>query len=158
MAFKVRLVAVSNRQPEWVRSGFDEYAKRLRGGIRLELREIGLAKRSGAASAAQAKAQEGQRVLAALPQAAHVVSLNEQGKQWTTAELATKLEGWSALGTPICLLIGGPDGLAKDCLERANEHWALSRLTLPHGLARIIVAEAIYRGWSLVQGHPYHRA
>ncbi|HLF10000.1 MAG TPA: 23S rRNA (pseudouridine(1915)-N(3))-methyltransferase RlmH, partial [Gammaproteobacteria bacterium] len=90
--------------------------------------------------------------------AAHVVALREQGTPWSTPELAAKLESWMQLGAPVCFLVGGPDGLGADCVKRAKEHWSLSRLTLPHGLVRIAVAEALYRAWSLLEHHPYHRA
>jgi len=96
-------------------------------------------------------------MLAALPKAAHVVALNESGRAWSTAELAGRLRRWLEGGSPVALLIGGPDGIAPDCLDRANEHWSLSPLTLPHGLARVVVAEAVYRAWSLLEHHPYHR-
>jgi 23S rRNA (pseudouridine1915-N3)-methyltransferase len=96
-------------------------------------------------------------MLAALPQGAHVVALTEGGKQWSTIELSARLRAWVAAGAPLAFLIGGPDGLAAACLERAAERWSLSRLTLPHGLARIAVAEALYRAWTVIEGHPYHR-
>ena len=97
-------------------------------------------------------------MLAAVPQGAHVVALLEAGKPWSTKELATKLEGWMQRGAPVYFLVGGPDGLSPDCVSRANERWSLSNLTLPHGLVRVVVAEALYRAWSLLENHPYHRA
>src|SRR5690606_28040779 len=109
--------------------------------------------------AAQAVADEGERMLAAVPAGAHVVALDEHGAAWSTAELARRLEHWSGLGSSaVCFLIGGPDGLAPACLARARERWSLSALTLPHGLVRIVAAEALYRAVSLLEGHPYHRA
>ncbi|HEX6996514.1 MAG TPA: 23S rRNA (pseudouridine(1915)-N(3))-methyltransferase RlmH [Gammaproteobacteria bacterium] len=155
---RLLLLAASNRQPDWVVAGYREYAGRLRGRFVLELKEVKLARRTGGASVAQAVADEGERLLAAVPDGAHVVALSERGAPWSTADLAARLERWSALGAPVCLLLGGPDGLAPRCLERAAEQWCLSPLTLPHGLARIIVAEALYRAWSLLERHPYHRA
>lgn len=150
------VIAASNRQPRFIDEGFDEYAKRLRGGLSLELKQIALARRG--ADLERARADEGRRMLAALPVSARVVALREQGRQWTTADLAARLEAWRLTGSPVCFLVGGPDGLAADCVARADEHWGLSRLTLPHGLARVAAAEALYRAWSVVQGHPYHRA
>lgn len=97
-------------------------------------------------------------MLAQLPAGAHVVALLETGKPWSTTELAAKLESWMQRGAPVALLVGGPDGLSKACTERANERWSLSNLTLPHGLVRVVVAEALYRAWSLLENHPYHRA
>jgi 23S rRNA (pseudouridine1915-N3)-methyltransferase len=93
-----------------------------------------------------------------VPQGAHVVALNETGNAWTTKTLAAKLERWMQGGASVALLVGGPDGLAPACLERAQEQWSLSALTLPHGLVRVVVAEALYRAWSLLEGHPYHRS
>lgn len=86
-----------------------------------------------------------------------MVALAVDGQSWSTAELAARLERWMAAGAPVCLLVGGPDGLSAKVLGRAAERWSLSPLTLPHGLVRPVVAEALYRAWSLTQGHPYHR-
>jgi 23S rRNA (pseudouridine1915-N3)-methyltransferase len=94
----------------------------------------------------------------AIPAGALVVALAEAGKPLSTKDLAAKLERWSERGAPVALLLGGPDGLGADALGRATERWSLSPLTLPHGLARIVVAEALYRAWSLLESHPYHRA
>lgn len=152
------VIAASNRQPDWVGAGFDEYAKRLRGGWRLELTTVPLSRRGPTVAAARVVADEGRRMLAAAPRGAHLVALSERGEAWSTEALASRLERWAGLGAPVGLLIGGPDGLSEECLTRADEHWCLSPLTLPHGLVRIIVAEAVYRAWSVNQGHPYHRA
>jgi 23S rRNA (pseudouridine1915-N3)-methyltransferase len=94
----------------------------------------------------------------AIPADAHVVALAEQGRALSTKDLAAKLERWAERGAPVALLLGGPDGLGAEALARATERWSLSPLTLPHGLARVVVAEALYRAWSLLQNHPYHRA
>jgi 23S rRNA (pseudouridine1915-N3)-methyltransferase len=97
-------------------------------------------------------------MLAAIPKGAHVVALDMTGAPWSTEQLGGSLRAWLEAGVPVALLIGGPDGLAPACLARAAERWALSRLTLPHGLVRIVVAEALYRAWAVLEGHPYHRA
>lgn len=154
---RLMLLAASNRQPGWVSEGFSAYAKRLRGGLRLDIKEIPLARRPSAAAARRAAETEGTRMLEAIPDGAHVVALTEDGTMWSTRELAARLRDWVAAGRPVCLLIGGPDGLSETCLARADERWSLSRLTLPHGLARIAVAEALYRAWSVLERHPYHR-
>lgn len=154
---RLTLLAASNRQPAWVSAGFDSYAKRLRGGIRLDIREIPLAPRPSAAAARRAAETEGTRMLAAIPDGAHVVALADSGTMWNTRELAARLRDWVVEGRPVVLLIGGPDGLSASCLARADEKWSLSRLTLPHGLVRIAVAEALYRAWSVLERHPYHR-
>jgi 23S rRNA (pseudouridine1915-N3)-methyltransferase len=155
---RISIIAASSRQPAWVAAGVEEYAERLRGRCTLKLVEVALGRRGAAKPVARAVEVEGERMLAALPQGAHVVALTETGKQWSTAELAAQLRAWTEAGAPLAFLIGGPDGLAAACLERAAERWALSRLTLPHGLARIAVAEALYRAWTVLEGHPYHRA
>lgn len=154
---RIALISASNKQPAWVRDGFEQYAKRLRGGCRLELAEVPLARRSTAGGVDRLVAREGERMLAAVPKGAHVVALDESGAGWTTRELAARLAAWMQGGRPVVLLAGGPDGLAPSCRDRADESWSLSALTLPHGLVRVIVAEALYRAWSLLQGHPYHR-
>jgi 23S rRNA (pseudouridine1915-N3)-methyltransferase len=155
---KLTIVAASNRQPAWVEAGYAEYAKRLRGRCTLAAKSVPLAPRRAGLSAERAIADEGARLLAALPAGAHVVALREHGTAWTTADLCAKLDRWMQTGAPVAFLLGGPDGLAPDCLARANDHWSLSRLTLPHGLAKVIVAEALYRAWSVLERHPYHRA
>jgi 23S rRNA (pseudouridine1915-N3)-methyltransferase len=155
---RITLISVSSKQPDWVRDGFDEYARRLRGPLALSLTEIPLPKRTASAALERLIAVEGERMLAAVPAGAHVVALEESGRSWRTAELAVRLKAWMAQGQPVALLVGGPDGLAPACLERARERWSLSPLTLPHGLVRIVVAEALYRAHSLLRGHPYHRA
>jgi 23S rRNA (pseudouridine1915-N3)-methyltransferase len=154
---RVTIIAASSRQPAWVAAGFEEYAARLRGRCTLDLVEIPLGRRKKAESAVRAVKSEGERMLATLPRGAHVVALTETGKQWSTLELSARLRAWIGAGAPLALLLGGPDGLGEACLERAAERWALSRLTLPHGLARIAVAEALYRAWTVIEGHPYHR-
>jgi 23S rRNA (pseudouridine1915-N3)-methyltransferase len=156
---RLLLLAATQRQPQWVDQGYFEYAKRLRGRCTLELEQISLARRTASVPVARALEIEGERMLAAIPDGAHVIALSEDGAAWSTRQLTSKLEGWIALGVPaVCLLIGGPDGLSQRCLERAAERWCLSALTLPHGLVRVMVAEALYRAWSIIERHPYHRA
>ena len=154
---RLMLLAASNRQPAWVIDGFNDYAKRLRGGMRLDVEEIPLARRSSSTPAGRATEAEGARMLATIPNGAHVVALAEDGTMWSTRQLVARFRDWVTAGRPVYLLIGGPDGLSASCLARADEQWSLSRLTLPHGLARIAVAEALYRAWSVLERHPYHR-
>ena len=155
---RLSLISASNRQPEWVDQGAEEYATRLRGRCTLEIKSVPLARRTASTPAERAIHDEGERMLALVPQGAHVVALLEAGKPWSTKELAAKLEGWMQRGAPVFLLVGGPDGLSSDCVARAAERWSLSSLTLPHGLVRVVAAEALYRAWSLLENHPYHRA
>ena len=155
---RLSLLTASNRQPDWVDDGAADYAKRLRGRCTLEIKTLPLARRTASTPVERAIADEGERLLAAVPAGAHIVALDERGKPWSTKDLAAKLNGWMRVGAPTVFLIGGPDGLAPACVTRAHERWSLSPLTLPHGLAKIIAAEALYRAWSLLEHHPYHRA
>ena len=154
----IRLIAVGDRQPSWVAQAFDDYARRLPRQWQFRLDAVGTARRAGDGDAAKAKAAEGQKVMQKLRPAERVVALDERGRQWSTAELGERLHAWQADGKDLAFVIGGPDGIAADCLERADLCWSLSRLTLPHGLVRVLVAEQLYRAWTLGTGHPYHRA
>ncbi len=153
---RFRLIAVGARQPGWVRDGFEEYARRLPPPFALELVEIPLVSRAGS-SPERAVEREGERVLAAIPRGARVVALDERGTPWRSTELALRVGEWQDSWREVALLIGGPDGHAPLVQARADERWSLSALTLPHGLARVLVAEQLYRAWSLRAGHPYHR-
>jgi 23S rRNA (pseudouridine1915-N3)-methyltransferase len=154
----VRLIAVSNKAPAWVDAGFREYAKRLSpiGGI--ELVELRPADRARGGNAERWSDDEAKRILGHVPGNAWVIALDERGTQFTSEALAQKLEHWLQYGASLTLVVGGPDGLGTECLARANERWSLSALTLPHTLVRILVAEQLYRAWSLRSNHPYHRA
>jgi 23S rRNA (pseudouridine1915-N3)-methyltransferase len=154
---RLALITASNRQPRWIEDGAADYAERLRGRCSLEITTVPLVRRSATVAIERAVAAEGKRLLARVPTGAHVVALLERGKPWRTSELAAKLQAWMQRGAPVAFLVGGPDGLSTECVARAAEQWSLSALTLPHGLVRIIVAEALYRAWSLLENHPYHR-
>jgi len=154
---RLLVVAAGNRQPAWVEEGFGDYARRMRGNCRLELIEIPLGRRPKSSASEKARKEEGERMLRAIPPAAHVVALSLSGRAWTTAQLADRLRHWTTLGAPVCLLVGGPDGLSGKCEARAVERWSVSPLTFPHGLVRVILAEALYRAWTLNNRHPYHR-
>jgi 23S rRNA (pseudouridine1915-N3)-methyltransferase len=153
---RVRVIAVGTRMPSWVRSACDEYLTRLRGSLPITLTEIEPAPRR-AGGAAQAVAREGERLLAALLPADHVIALDERGRELTTRELASWLGDRMQQGEDLAFLIGGPDGLAPEVLERSNYKLALSRLTLPHALARVVLAEQLYRAHCILANHPYHR-
>jgi 23S rRNA (pseudouridine1915-N3)-methyltransferase len=155
---KCRLIAAGTRLPDWVNAGFREYQKRLRAPLTLELEEIAVATRRAGENPSRAIGREGAAMLAALSPKDHVVALEVEARAMTTAELASWLSARMRDAKPLALLIGGPDGLAPECRERADESWSLSRLTLPHALVRILVAEQVYRAMSLLAGHPYHRA
>lgn len=154
---RIRLLAVGTRQPRWVDEGFESYAKRLPHACRLDLTELRTVRRDRGLPAERAVAREGERLLAAIPSGSLVVALDERGKTFDTRALAARLADWLGGGRDATLMIGGPDGLAAECLARAELRWSLSPLTLPHGLVRVLVAEQLYRAWSLLHGHPYHR-
>jgi len=155
---KLNLLAVGNKMPTWVTDGYQEYAKRLPRECKLVLHEISPAKRGKSGSSSQWMREEGDRILATIPDNHHVIALDVNGKTWSTEQLAKQLENWQADGRDVSLLVGGPDGLTDECLQRANQRWSLSALTLPHPLVRIVMAEQLYRAWTVLQNHPYHRA
>jgi 23S rRNA (pseudouridine1915-N3)-methyltransferase len=155
---RIHLIAVGTRMPGWVTSGYGEYAKRMPRECVLQLVEIPPGARRKSRTTEQAREEEGQRMLAAIPRDCEVIALDVAGRACTTAALAAQLAGWLESGRDTVLLIGGPDGLAPACLERADRRWSLSDLTFPHALVRVIVAEQLYRAWTLHQGHPYHRS
>jgi 23S rRNA (pseudouridine1915-N3)-methyltransferase len=155
---KCRLIAAGTRLPDWVNSGFLEYQKRLRTPLVLELHEIAVATRRAGENPQRAVLREGSDMLAAIGRDDHVVALKIAAKSMSTEQLSAWLAERMRQGRPLALLIGGPDGLAPKCCDRADESWSLSPLTLPHALVRVVVAEQIYRAMSLLAGHPYHRA
>ena len=155
---KIHLLAIGQRMPTWVSAGYEEYAKRLPRECSLVLHELPMATRTKNATIEKCLAQEAGHLLAAIPPHSHIVTLEVQGSAWNTETLAKRLQFWLTSGQSVTLLIGGPDGLAPACLEKAAERWSLSALTLPHPLVRLVVAEQLYRAWTLLSGHPYHRA
>ncbi len=154
---RIHLIAVGARLEAWVNQGYEEYAKRLPADCALQLTEVPALKRGKNFDIQRITREEGQKILAAVPKGARVVAMDVQGKQYSTLELAGKLAGWLQGGRDVALLVGGPEGLASECLARADEKWSLSKLTLPHPLVRIVLAEQLYRAWSVLNQHPYHR-
>jgi 23S rRNA (pseudouridine1915-N3)-methyltransferase len=154
---RMRLLAAGTRMPDWVDAGFDDYASRLRGDYRLELTEIPLGDR-GSGDVRRAVEAEGKRMLATAGDRPYLVALQVGGKALTTEQLARWLEDRVREGDSPVFCIGGPDGLAPEIDVQARLRWSLSALTLPHALARVVVAEALYRAVSLIKGLPYHRA
>jgi len=154
----VRLVvaAIGQRQPAWADAAWEDFAKRFPADCKLELKALKAEPRAGKA-APQCMAAEAQRLEAALPKGVRRVILDERGSRLTTAQLAERLQFWRGDGRDVALLIGGPDGLDPALKATADETLRLSDLTLPHAFARVLLAEALYRAWSVVQGHPYHR-
>jgi 23S rRNA (pseudouridine1915-N3)-methyltransferase len=155
---KIRLVAVGEKMPRWVQEGYEEYARRLPAECALELVEIPPGRRGKKGDIPRILRDEGKRMLAAVPRGSLVVALEVNGRAWSTEQLSAQLDRWMADGRDLALLVGGPEGLSPDCLAAAEQKWSLSPLTLPHPLVRVVAAEALYRAWSLLRGHPYHRA
>ena len=151
------VAAVGQRMPSWVQEAWTEYARRFPRGLSLELKEIALAKRSRNVNVKALQAAEGKTLLGAAPAGYRIIALDEKGKQWSTRELADRLENWMREEHGVCFLVGGPDGLAQNCRDRADDVWSLGRLTLPHPMVRAILAEQLYRAWTITQNHPYHR-
>ena len=154
---KIKLLAVGNKMPPWVTAGYQEYAKRLPAYMQLQLQELPLGFRGASADPAEAMQQEGDAMLAAIAQDDRVVALDVKGKAWSTEELAKQCADWQMDGRNVSLLVGGPNGLASSCLQRADQKWSLSPLTLPHPLVRVLLAEQLYRAWSILNNHPYHK-
>lgn len=144
--------------PAWVEAGVAEYRKRLPPEIQFEIREIALAQRGKNADIARALQQEGEAMLAAIGSRDFVIALDVKGKSISTEQFAVDLAKWQQNGDPVSILVGGPDGLAVNCLGRAQQRWSLSALTLPHPIVRVVFAEQLYRAWSINSNHPYHRA
>ncbi|MEJ1379214.1 MAG: 23S rRNA (pseudouridine(1915)-N(3))-methyltransferase RlmH, partial [Candidatus Sedimenticola sp. (ex Thyasira tokunagai)] len=123
-----------------------------------QLVEIAPGHRGKSADVARTVRDEGERMLKAIPRNCRVMALDVKGKAWSTEQLSSRLGGWMGEGQDLALLVGGPEGLAAECLQRADNRWSLSPLTMPHPLVRVVVAEQLYRAWSLLRNHPYHRA
>ena len=157
---KLLVLAVGQRQPAWADAAWADFAKRFPPEMRLELKALKAEPRTGGKTAAQCMAAEAARFEAALlasTKGARRIVLDEHGTRLTTAALAARLQVWRGEGRDAALLIGGPDGLAPEVRATADETLRLSDLTLPHAFARVLLAEALYRAWSLSTGHPYHR-
>jgi 23S rRNA (pseudouridine1915-N3)-methyltransferase len=154
---RLSVVAIGQRMPDWVERGWNEYARRFPRGLELELKELPMARRTRSSNAEQLRGSESGVLLAAVPSGNYVIAMDERGRQWSTRELAGEMQQWMQNGRDVSLLIGGPDGLDSRCLQRADARWSLGKLTLPHMLVRVILAEQLYRAWSVTQNHPYHR-
>lgn len=154
---RIKLIAVGTKMPSWVNEGFKEYQKRLNQDITLELCEIPAGKRGKNADVTRITEKEGELMLAAVGNNDRVIALDVKGKRHTTDNMAARLKTLLPEGQHISLFIGGPEGLSPQCLQRADEKWSLSDLTLPHPLVRVLLAEQLYRCWSVIKGHPYHR-
>jgi len=153
---KLLVVAVGQRVPDWAATAWDDYAKRFPAELRLELKTVKTEPR-GSRTVEQLMAAERERIEAAIPRGTHVVALDERGTALTTTALATRLKTWQLDASDVALVIGGPDGLDPAFRAAAHERIRLSDLTLPHAMVRVLLAEQLYRAWSINAGHPYHR-
>ena len=154
---RIQILAIGTRMPSWVDAGCQEYLKRFPRDFQVEFKTLPLASRGKNTPGRLAMEKEGEQLLAAIGDSHWVVALDRGGRMWSTEELASRVEDWQMKGQTVTLLIGGPDGLAPACLARANQSWSLSALTLPHPLVRVVLAEQLYRAWSLLNRHPYHK-
>lgn len=154
---RVTILSVGHKMPAWIQEGLQEYTRRMPPEIRVELVELKPEERGAGRSVDKARALEGERILAALPGAATLLALDERGKPFTTQGLSVMLAEWMRDGTHPVFAIGGADGLSDAVKSRADKIVSLSALTLPHGLARVVLAEQLYRAWSILARHPYHR-
>lgn len=149
-AVRISILAVGTRMQDWVQTGYRTYSERLPGHIKIELQEIPVGGRAGRA--------EDELLLKHAAAADVTIALDETGQIWSSVQLAEQMTDWLQFSPHIALMIGGPDGLSERCKQRAQTLWSLSKLTLPHGLVRVVLVEQLYRAWTILQGHPYHRA
>ena len=154
---KIHLISVGTRLPDWANAGTTEYLKRLPASCALQLVEVPPVVRSKTTPTERAKEQECVRIDAAIPKGAWRIICDERGKHWTTAALSNQLGEWLQSGRDVALVIGGADGTTPALRASADHLWSLSDLTLPHPLVRVLLAEQVYRAWSLLNNHPYHR-
>lgn len=154
---KLSIIAIGTKMPSWVQQGYQEYAKRLPRELCPHMVELAIGNRNKTSSIDKAIAQEGANMMQAIPANSYVIALDVLGKKISTDGLSKKLADWQMEGHNVTILIGGPDGLSGECLARANEKWSLSDLTLPHPLVRVVLIEQLYRAWTILQNHPYHK-
>lgn len=154
---RISILSVGHKMPAWIQDGFQEYARRMPPEIRVELVELKPEERGPGRAAAKAMDDEGARILAAVPDGASLLALDERGKAISTQGLSVMLAEWMRDGSHPVFAIGGADGLSPQVKERAQKLVSLSALTLPHGLVRVVLAEQIYRAWTILARHPYHR-
>ena len=154
---KLLVLAIGEDPPPWATEAVRTYTARVGDGYRLDLRLLPAARRSGSMDAARCRVREADLLRAATPAGVRRIALDERGSPWSTADLTRRLADWSSSGIRPCFWIGGADGLDAELLREADERWSLSAMTLPHALAQVLVVEQLYRAWSILRGHPYHR-
>ncbi len=154
---QIYIIAVGGKSPSWIDTGMNQYLTRMPKECKINVVTIAAAKRSKNQTIEQAKIQEQELLVKHTPKNSLCIALDECGQSWTTRNLATRLAQWMQSVSAVTLYIGGPDGLTKEFLAQVDFVWSLSSLTLPHMLVRILLAEQLYRAWTIIQGHPYHR-
>lgn len=154
---EIQLLAIGTRVPAWIDQGFSDYAKRFGGDCKLIVREISSPRKSRSEDARRVKQLEGQKLLASVSADTYLIALDPRGVHLATDAVAEKLDDWFQHHRTVALMIGGADGLSAECLAASREQWSLSKMTFPHALVRVIVAEQIYRAYSMLKNHPYHR-
>ena len=154
---KVHLIAVGKKMPEWINTGYSEFSKRMPPELQINLIEITPSVRSKTTVIEKNIKEEGERIQSAIPANSRLIILDEKGKNFSSIDLSKKMESWLPMGQDIAIVIGGADGIDPKIKQQADEKWSLSSFTLPHALVRVVIAEQLYRAWSILQGHPYHR-
>ena len=154
---RVQIIAMGDRMPSWVEQGYDEYTKRIGAGINIELTEISPEKRGKSADIQRIMQKETEQMRQSIRKGHYVIALDKDGKQWSTEKLAEKIAGWQQDGTNISFLVGGPEGMTPELIKQADARVSFSAMTFPHPLVRIILAEQLYRAYSILNHHPYHK-
>lgn len=154
---KIRLCTITHKTPAWIQAGYHEYAKRLPAAYALELIEVPAEKRNEQSDIARIKEREGEKLLAVTKPGDRLIALDVKGTAWSTEDLAKQMQAWQLEGRNVNLLVGGPDGLSAACLAKTDSQWSLSPLTFPHFIVKLILAEQLYRAYSILSNHPYHR-
>ena len=155
---KIYLIAIGTKMPAWVTQAYQDYVQRMPRECQLILKEIPAEKRTKNSDLNKIKSTEAHKLIAAIPRNCHSVALDVQGKQWSTEVLADHLNTWMMSGQDLALLVGGPEGLTNEVRRQVGQLWSLSTLTFPHPLVRVVLAEQLYRAWSITANHPYHRS
>lgn len=154
---KIQLIAIGDKMPQWAKAGFQEYANRMPADMSLELKQVRAATRTKNQSTATIIKEEQKRLQAALPDSNHLIALDVNGAHWSTEQLAEQVNHWRELAKPVAMIVGGADGLSEQLIKQSQQRWSLSRLTFPHYLVRVLIAEQLYRAWTILHHHPYHR-
>ena len=154
---KITIITIGNKMPTWVDQAVKEYAKRLQDGIFLNIIELPLIRRGKSSDLTRIMDKEMMQMSAAIPSQARLIALDVTGESFTSEQLALKIDRLQQIASHWCFLIGGPEGLSPELIQRSDERWSLSMLTLPHTLVRVTLLEALYRSWSIINNHPYHK-